>query len=517
MALPPLVLRELYQAPRRRWGMRLRTASAAVSMGCSIWAMLVWGPTSGNLGARLFAAEAYGAAAVAILAGLFLAADSLSRERREGTLGFLFLTHLSARDVVWGKFASAGLLPASILVAALPALALLQLLGGTVAGAFWRTLLALLLALGFSLSASLFSSSQFRDHRRAFAVAGALLCLLSPLWMVRAGLDSHYAGNPAAYWILGGAFALFSLWLLAGTARTLERSWRQDETSTEASGRSQARVAVQPELLERSPIAWLMGRREPGKRGRVFWILAAATAASPILFGIPEGWPVILLGIHLGAQWMVLGRSAYAFYTDRQDGSLELLLGTRTGTAEIFQGLAGYLWRRSRPVLIGLTLLDLLLALGWTGRGFDGPGRYTWAPLAMGATLWISGAGMAWVGVYRALMTNHPALAVPAAFSRLSLVPLVLSLLFLSVPGTDPRSVACFWVVTCGLFALFFAMDAKTALERHGRDLLLRPFSEKPPHIESDWSFIDWTEVNAAPAGSRADSAPVTRYASPGG
>jgi hypothetical protein len=89
-------------------------------------------------------------------------------------------------------------------------------------------------------------------------------------------------------------------------------------------------------------------------------------------------------------------------------------------------------------------------------------------------------------------MMNHPSLAMLATYARLSLVPVVLSLLFLSVPKTDFMKVAAFYVISSGFLAMFFSMDAKTALNEHGRMLLLRPATESPPHIESEWSFIDW-------------------------
>ena len=44
-----------------------------------------------------------------LLAGIFLASDSLSEERREGTLGLLFLTDLKSYDIVLGKFMAVSL------------------------------------------------------------------------------------------------------------------------------------------------------------------------------------------------------------------------------------------------------------------------------------------------------------------------------------------------------------------------------------------------------------------------
>ena len=54
--------------------------------------------------------------------------------------------------------------------------------------------------------------------------------------------------------------------------------------------------------------------------------------------------------------------------------------------------------------------------------------------------------------------------------------------------------VVLFWILSTGFTSVFFASDAKSALFRHGRELLLRPVAEKPPHIENEWSFINWDE-----------------------
>jgi len=65
------------------------------------------------------------------------------------------------------------------------------------------------------------------------------------------------------------------------------------------------------------------------------------------------------------------------------------------------------------------------------------------------------------------------------------------------------------------MLAFFFESDAKSALTEHGRELLLRPYSEKPPHIENSWSFIDWEESETPSAEIDAFSAPVYRAAVP--
>jgi hypothetical protein len=145
--------------------------------------------------------------------------------------------------------------------------------------------------------------------------------------------------------------------------------------------------------------------------------------------------------------------------------------------------------------VLGIVVIDVLYA---GLLAIAGAGPIAVLPLGMAVAQCIVLAGVGWLGVYRSLMMNHPSLATLATFARLSLVPVVLSLLFLSVPGTDFVKVTAFYVISSGFLAMFFSMDAKTALAGHGRTLLLRPATEKPPHIESEWSFIDWEEAGGA-------------------
>ena len=96
MTVLPVIIRELQEEARRPFNYWLRVLAAAALVG--IFTMMVWGrqwgPTTsgaelfGNLNATLFAA-------IWILVPL-LTADCISAERREGTLGLLFLTPLTA-------------------------------------------------------------------------------------------------------------------------------------------------------------------------------------------------------------------------------------------------------------------------------------------------------------------------------------------------------------------------------------------------------------------------------------
>src|SRR6267143_384147 len=90
--------------------------------------------------------------AAALSAGLFFTSDCLSEEKREGTIGFLFLTDLRGYDVVLGKLLATSLRCFYALLAVFPIIAITLLMGGVTGEQFWKTLLALVNALLVSLA-----------------------------------------------------------------------------------------------------------------------------------------------------------------------------------------------------------------------------------------------------------------------------------------------------------------------------------------------------------------------------
>src|SRR5438034_7581247 len=77
-----------------------------------------------------------------LLSGVRSTADCLSEEKREGTLGLLFLTDLKGYDVVLGKLAATSLNAFYGVLAVLPMMAIPLLMGGVTLGQFGRTALA---------------------------------------------------------------------------------------------------------------------------------------------------------------------------------------------------------------------------------------------------------------------------------------------------------------------------------------------------------------------------------------
>src|SRR5690242_21503418 len=108
--------------------------------------MLLFGafvPFPSRVGGRMFATLSFLIAIFCGLEGLRYTADCLSEEKREGTLGLLFLTDLKGYDVVLGKLAATSLNALYGLIAIIPVLAIPLLLGGVSIGEFWRMTLVL--------------------------------------------------------------------------------------------------------------------------------------------------------------------------------------------------------------------------------------------------------------------------------------------------------------------------------------------------------------------------------------
>jgi len=126
---------------------------------------------SPNLGGRLFARLNFTLfCSIWILVPL-LTADCISRERREGTLGLLFLTPLKPWDIVLAKSMAHGLRAATVCVAVLPVLAIPFLMGGVSwKEAVW-SMVVNFASFCWALAAGLLASSRSKQWLRALLTA----------------------------------------------------------------------------------------------------------------------------------------------------------------------------------------------------------------------------------------------------------------------------------------------------------------------------------------------------------
>ncbi len=303
MTFLPIIERELRVGARRRmtfWG---RVVAAGLVLGIfgvlQSFFLLQRGVFPFQAGQVQFAVLRWLSFGFAFTAGMFLTSDTLSEEKREGTLGLLFLTDLRGYDVVLGKLVSASVQAFYALLAAFPIIALSLLQGGVTPGEFWESILVLCNTLFLSIAIGLFVSSLSRDSQRA--MNGVLLALLllvcaTPVldyamggWNVfvpRFTLLSpgHLFANiggfrPGDFW-LQVALQQGLGWVLLGAACYITpRTWQERGRRAERA-RKPTRFGVgrylrrrRGRVLDRDPLLWL-AMRDRWQR-RLLW---AATA-----------------------------------------------------------------------------------------------------------------------------------------------------------------------------------------------------------------------------------------------
>ena len=103
MTFLPIVARELRVAARRRGTYWVRSGAALGILVIGTWFFLLkQGQPPQGIAMGLFLILTGSAVLYCLLSGVWFTADCLSEEKREGTLGLLFLTDLKGYDVVFG-------------------------------------------------------------------------------------------------------------------------------------------------------------------------------------------------------------------------------------------------------------------------------------------------------------------------------------------------------------------------------------------------------------------------------
>ncbi|MGA2865795.1 MAG: ABC transporter permease subunit, partial [Verrucomicrobiota bacterium] len=386
MTFLPIVVRELQVAARRRATYRLRFFLALATLG--MWLCLLrFGQSSlpaSQQGQALFRATGILALLFCLLAGAFLTADSLSEEKREGTLGLLFLTKLKGYDVVLGKLIATSLHGFYGLLAVLPLLGLPLLMGSVALGEFWHIALALVATLFLSLSIGMLVSALWMQSRQTMTLTLVVVLLLaglppglwwllsswqksggsevlmtpSPPYLFWAGLAANYSAP--AFWSSFGTILLLGCAALVFPSLYAPRAWREsgERASAEAptgAGRSfrygsanrRARCRRQ---LEENPFYWLAGRDlMPAWTvwcllGPLFCIWAGVVLVdlSAPVGPTPYPWLVVAMlasyVMHQVLKYLVAVEASRRWCDERRSGTLESLLVTPISAEAILAG-----------------------------------------------------------------------------------------------------------------------------------------------------------------------------------
>ncbi len=210
-----IVERELRVAARRPATYRIRAGAVVATLVLIAWKMINFAAVStpvSQQGRSLFVTLSVLAFAYCLFSGARATSDCISEEKREGTLGLLFLTDLKGIDVVLGKLTATSLNSLYGLLAIFPALAIPLMLGGVTLLEFGQMVLVLLDTMFFSLSMGMFISSISRNERKA--VSGTVAAVLAPTfvplglllfasWLLSSSNDS-IEFDPLLHWIMSG-------------------------------------------------------------------------------------------------------------------------------------------------------------------------------------------------------------------------------------------------------------------------------------------------------------------------
>lgn len=412
MVCLPLVERELRVALRKQRPAQSRLKVAALAVGGSGLFLLVGTLTNSRNQGRTLEEFLCLAGLYFVLRTPMLTAGVLAEERRNQTLGLLFLSGLGAGEVFMSKFLSSALVAFTNLLALFPMLALPFLLGGVSFDLFLAIVCALPVLMLFALALSLLASALTREDGTAMVLAivlGASLCLVTPelyraqvflspgakpsLWWWRVSpaygpqliWDGFITGfrpfQRAEFWPNLAVTLGWSALALGAAAFALKRLWRQQETEVGGGGvggrwrefvhgGSKGRQRLARTWLDVNPFVWLAGRdRQPATLGWAMiggvvcvWLLC--WAAWPARWPCVQNFFVTAVLLNLALAWLIRHTAAQAVGQGRQNGSYELLLTTPLNPSDIVWGTLEALRWHFRALTNFVLVVNVLMMLG---------------------------------------------------------------------------------------------------------------------------------------------------------
>lgn len=420
-------------------------------------------------------------AQIALIMCMFSAnitADALSSEKRNGTLGLLFLTDLRAFDIIFGKLAALGLISFYSLIGIIPILAMPVLVGGISGESVLRTSLTLLNSLFLALALGLWVSARSWEQKRA--MNGSVWIVVLLLWILpglaaalrirfpELALYAEYVevisptyqqsnASPFGvglvhqkYWLsLGATHALAWLALWRACA-ILPHTW-QDRALLTAIGRwkkfwsefrygsSQIRAALRAQLLQVNPVHWLSSRERfaPASAWLLIIVVLAGWvglwgylklrfpgAGGPPFYGIGIA---ATFGLYLGMRVRSCGLAGEAIARDRLSGALELLLSTTLTERDVARG-QWLTWRRTLlgPAIASAIIGTIVMICAMFDINDSEAGVLLYVYVLIIILFVVDMIASVWTGMWTACIARTAAAAPGQAVVRLFLLPLLI-------------------------------------------------------------------------------------------
>jgi ABC-type transport system involved in cytochrome c biogenesis permease component len=525
MTFLPIIDRELRVMARKPGTYWLRFGSALAGL---FLLAVVAGESKVSItrsGGELFRDLSACAEAACLMAGVFLTADCVSREKRDETLGLLFLTDLKGHDIVLGKVVAASLHTVYGLLAICPLLALTLLLGGVTGGEFWRMVLVMMATLIFSLGLGVLVSTFSRQPR--YAMGGVFLTIVliaavlpmiyvavrrwqpllwpNPVYSWSASFQAAYARRSGArgFWASLATVGGLGIAFLTTASLSLPRAWQESrrggfggqraERLREARfGTREFRAMLRAKLMWPNPYHWVASRdRSVRNLGWVLfgsmmglWLcLFAGVYIAPTPTNWEAFWGALFIagGLNVTLKFLVAWEASRRLHDDRASGALELLLVTPLSETQILDG-------QRRSLLHGFAAPMALLMVAGAGMMLlaHGPGPMSILMRVTEKTILIEVCGamlmvacdffaLGWVGMWMGLRARKHHHAVLSTLGLVVLVPWLACVpVLLSAWGgaaDQLDGLLVFWFALGGVNDVVLALIARAGLRREFRRL----------------------------------------------
>lgn len=551
MSFLPIVDRELRVTARLRGTYYSRlgvVASSLVFSGMIMISMQHQRPSETSI--VLFSTLTALSFVFCLIAGPRFTADCVSEEKREGTLGLLFLTDLKGFDVVLGKLVACSIPAFYGLLAMAPVLTVPLLLGGVRGSEVFRAVLVLMTTLLFSLSMGVFCSSLSNRPRSSMALTSLgifgitagipwvglahsvhyklpgplqFFLLPSPGYAFSMVTEARYMPNPTGFWISCGLIFGTSLSLLVLASVILPNCWQDRPSGASLArfkqlwtvwtlGRPRCRDQRRCADLDCNPVLWLATRHRLKAVTPWLFLGSAAVVWVWISFKAGDDWfneatyfltPYFLFG---AMKVWVAFEAASRFHEDRRSGALELILASPLTVQEILSGQLHGLRRQflAPAVLVGIVGVVFMLAPFWS-KLLSVPGNELWSLMFLAGLIVfaLDLVACSWAGLWVGLNFRQVNRASGTVIGRVLLLPwmlcfltfatfVILSSLNVEMPNFKSPENVCLgvWFVYNIGNAIFWIQHSRRHLNRSFRELgTLRTLSI-PGHKRSLWKRI---------------------------
>ena len=373
-AVWPLVARELRGMARQGQVYWIRVVGGGFAIGTLAFLLFQDVHVGAGLGGRIFYALNSCLMFTILLVGPVITADCIAQEKREGTLGLLFLAPLKPRDIVVAKALSNALRAFTLLLAVAPMMALPVVFGGVPLIVLFSSMVGQLVALSIALSAGILASTLHRQfieaavwaviYSLAFAAGFFVIQIFfRPLLILAMRIPAFGIVAMSLWPLVTIAWgAVVSALVLRHASRTLKRRWERESSNFKPP--EWVRLFSSSELWQailkwdtqkaRSahPIAWLQEYSWTARLAKWGWCALALIGEFFVVFlavgsRYHPGHLILSAAVTLG----IALAGANSFRTERLTGAMELLLVTPISTIKLIGGRLWGIWVHFLPAV----------------------------------------------------------------------------------------------------------------------------------------------------------------------